>query len=268
MTPIGTFTSDSGAAYKFSVPRQGAMHPGHPGVVHLLRNAGFEPALRDLEGFDRIWLLFLFDRNQGWHPTVRPPIPPADHERVGVFASRSPYRPNPVGLSCVRLLGIQGLDLEVDEADLLDGTPIIDIKPYIPKIDAFPNARAGWVDSQRSELWEIIVSGRVETLAKFLLKQRGPDLVSMASVQLRENPFDATRKRVVRLDETHAVLSLRMFRIDVLIDMPYSRLTLADIRSGYTVQDLLPGTEDPYGDKSLHRAFQAFKDSFNSIQAC
>lgn len=268
MTPIGTFSSDSDATYKFSVPRQGSMHPGHPGVVRLQRNAGFEPALRDLEGFERLWLLFLFDRNEGWRPTVRPPIPPADHERVGVFASRSPYRPNPIGLSCVRLLGMDGLDLHVDEADLLDGTPILDIKPYIPKVDAFPNARAGWVDSQRSDLWEIVVSSRVETLAHFVLEQGGPDLLSMASVQLRENPFDASRKRIVRQDETHAVLSLRMFRIDLLVDEAAAVLTLADIRSGYGVQDLLPGTADPYRDKDLHRAFCAFRPSEKEPSAC
>jgi tRNA-Thr(GGU) m(6)t(6)A37 methyltransferase TsaA len=100
-------------------------------------------ALRDLEGFERIWIIFVLDRSQGWGPLVRPPRGKA---KRGVLATRSPDRPNPIGLSAVELLSIEGRTLCVRGHDLLDGTPILDIKPYVPYADAFPSSKAGWID--------------------------------------------------------------------------------------------------------------------------
>ena len=100
-------------------------------------------ALQDLGGFERIWLLFAFHRSQGWAPRVKPP---RGGVRRGVLATRSPDRPNAIGLSCVTLVAVDGRTLRVRGLDLLDGTPILDIKPYVPYADAFPDARAGWID--------------------------------------------------------------------------------------------------------------------------
>ena len=102
VNPIGSFFGD--AVYKYDVPRQGSLFAGHPGRIELKPGNNFEMALRDLEGFERIWVIFQFHENEGWRPTTRPPVPPKGRDRVGTFASRSPYRPNPIGLSCVRLL--------------------------------------------------------------------------------------------------------------------------------------------------------------------
>ena len=135
--PIGYF--HGGPARKYEAPRQGVF-AGGAGRVELLPGRNFETALRDLEGFSRIWLLFAFDRNGAtWRPTAHPPVTAPGRARVGVFASRAPYRPNPIGLSCVRLVAVDGRVVEVDEADLLDGTPVLDIKPYVPAADAFPD---------------------------------------------------------------------------------------------------------------------------------
>ena len=135
---------------KFGIPRQS-------GLVEELRAAVvFEPeyrdpaALRGLEGFTHIWLIWQFSENlrEGWSPTVRPPRL-GGNERMGVFATRSPFRPNPIGLSCVRLLGVEqdrdlGPVLAVAGADLMDGTPILDVKPYIPYADSHPEASGGF----------------------------------------------------------------------------------------------------------------------------
>jgi tRNA-Thr(GGU) m(6)t(6)A37 methyltransferase TsaA len=102
-----------------------------------------ETAWRDLEGFARIWLVFVFDRSQGWTPLVRPP---RGGGKRGVLATRSPHRPNAIGLSAVELLAVEVGALRVRGLDLLDGTPILDIKPYVPYADAFPTAAAGWID--------------------------------------------------------------------------------------------------------------------------
>ena len=143
LEPIG-FVKSGGGNYPQEAPRQ-AVFARNSGVIELLPGHGYEQALEDLGGFERIWLIFLFDRNGGgWKPKVRPPDGSV-HKR-GVFATRSPHRPNPLGISAVELDRIEGRKLFIRNFDLLDGTPILDIKPYIPAADAFPNARAGWRD--------------------------------------------------------------------------------------------------------------------------
>lgn len=101
-------------------------------------------AFRDLVGFERIWLLFVFDRSDGWKAEVKPP---RGGGKRSVLATRSPHRPNPIGLSAVQLIAVEDRALRVRGVDLLDGTPIIDIKPYVPYADAFPGAAAGWIDA-------------------------------------------------------------------------------------------------------------------------
>ncbi|CAH2031559.1 tRNA (N6-threonylcarbamoyladenosine(37)-N6)-methyltransferase TrmO [Trichlorobacter ammonificans] len=102
-----------------------------------------ERALQDLSGFDRLWLIFAFHLNEGWKSTVKPP---RGGPKRGVLATRSPHRPNAIGLSAVELLKVEGRILHLRGVDLLDGTPVLDIKPYVPYADAFPDAEAGWID--------------------------------------------------------------------------------------------------------------------------
>ena len=132
---------------KFGIPRQSGLADTLEGTVVLEKAFASPEALRGLEAFGRIWLIWGFsaNRQEGWSPTVRPPRL-GGNKALGVFATRSPYRPNPLGLSCVRLERIEGTVLHVRGADLMDGTPIYDIKPYIPYADAFPDAAGGFVD--------------------------------------------------------------------------------------------------------------------------
>ena len=139
---------------KFGVPRQSGLVP------ELTARVVFEPeyrnpdALRGIEGFDRLWLIWQFSESvlDEWRPTVRPPRL-GGNARMGVFATRSPFRPNPLGLSCVELDGVEwdasdGPALRVRGADLMDGTPIYDVKPYAPYADAFPDARGGFASAR------------------------------------------------------------------------------------------------------------------------
>ena len=146
---------------KFGVPRQS-------GLVEALRaRIVFEPeyrnadALRGIEGFSHLWLIWQFSEavREDWSPTVRPPRL-GGNERMGVFATRSPFRPNPIGLSCVRLERIEFSDargpvLHVAGADLMDGTPIYDIKPYIPYADCHPDAAEGFTGQTRTHHLEV-----------------------------------------------------------------------------------------------------------------
>ena len=194
--PIGVF--HGGASYKYEAPRQGVF-AGGAGCVELAPGRNFETALRGLEGFERIWLVFVFNRNAGaWRPTTRPPVPVPGLDRVGTLASRAPYRPNPIGLSCVRLVGVRGRMIDVEEADLLDGTPILDVKPYVPAADAFPEARTGWLERGAEAPWRVETTSAFDAATAFVLSAGGPDLARTARLQLSCAPFDASRKRVAR----------------------------------------------------------------------
>ena len=146
---------------KFGVPRQS-------GLVDALESTiVFEPefrnpdALRGLEGFSHLWLVWVFDQaiRETWSPTVRPPRL-GGNQRMGVFATRSPFRPNPIALSSVKLAGIEqtaefGTVLKIRGADLMDGTPILDIKPYIPYADSHPDAVGGFASAPAGETLKV-----------------------------------------------------------------------------------------------------------------
>ncbi len=151
---------------KFGIPRQ-------PGLVEaeasleLLPPYNRSEAVRGLEGFSHIWLTFVFHgiKQQAWRPTVRPPRL-GGNQRIGVFASRSTHRPNPIGLSVVELLGIDqgegGVVLRLKGADLLDGTPVLDIKPYIPYADAIAGASAGFAPAPPAAGLEVVFTPEAE----------------------------------------------------------------------------------------------------------
>ncbi len=144
---------------KFGLPRQSGLVEGIRGRIVFEPQYRQPEALRGLEGFSHIWLIWGFSqaKREGWSATVRPPRL-GGNERVGVFASRSPFRPNALGLSCVKLESIEwegslGLVLRVSGADLMDGTPIYDIKPYLPYADSIPEAGDGFTgDRDRAQL--------------------------------------------------------------------------------------------------------------------
>lgn len=130
---------------RFGTPQQAsAVDSDAEAVLHMDAEQIPPEALADLAGIERIWVVSWLDRGGTWAPSVRPPR--GTRQRRGLFATRSPDRPNPIGLSAVRLLAVDGCDLRVRGIDLLDGTPILDVKPYLPYADAFPDARAGWID--------------------------------------------------------------------------------------------------------------------------
>lgn len=146
---------------KFGVPRQSGLIEGLRAQILFLPEYRSPEAVRGLEGFSHLWLIWQFSQVPAgkWSPTVRPPRL-GGNKRVGVFASRSPFRPNPLGLSCVELESIElngpeGPVLQVLGADLVDGTPIFDIKPYLPSADCKPEARGGFTDEKSWQQLEV-----------------------------------------------------------------------------------------------------------------
>lgn len=146
-TPIGIIHSPF--KEKFGVPRQPGIAPAAQATLELLPPYDRDEALEGLAGFSHVWIVFVFHAtaDQSWNPTVRPPRL-GGNMRVGVFASRATFRPNPIGLSVVELAGFGREDgklvLHLRGADLIDGTPVLDIKPYVPYVDSIPNAAGGF----------------------------------------------------------------------------------------------------------------------------
>ena len=169
---------------KFGIPRQAGLADKVESRVEFAGKYRNPDAIRGVEGFSRLWLIWGFSEAKiaEWSPTVRPPRL-GGNERVGVIATRSPYRPNSLALSSVKLLRVEGGDLIVAGADVLDGTPVYDIKPYLPYADAFPDERAGWTEGARElslsvelpdELMERIAPGKREALLSVLRNDPRP----------------------------------------------------------------------------------------------
>ncbi len=170
LTPIAFIRTEFPA--KFGIPRQAGLAEELRGKIVFEPVYRVDEALRGLEGFSHIWLIWGFseNRDRGWTPTVRPPRL-GGNARLGVFATRSPFRPNGLGLSCVRLLGLQkeeglGTTLLVAGADLMDKTPIYDIKPYLPYADCRTDAVGGFATA---------VPDRLEVLIPPALKEKVPE---------------------------------------------------------------------------------------------
>ena len=195
LTPIAVIRSPF--KEKFATPRQSGLTPSVKAHIEFLPGYCCKESIHGLEGFSHIWLLFIFHQHldQGWSPTVRPPRL-GGNRRVGVFASRSPFRPNPIGLSAVKLLNIHNeagtLALEVQGADLIDGTPIVDIKPYIPYADSFAGAQGGFADSAPQPCLEVSFSDKARRrLSDF--STEAPELETLIRETLSLDPRPAYR---------------------------------------------------------------------------
>ena len=244
--PIGILRG--GGDFPQQAPRQG-VYARNEGFVELFPGHNYEQALEDLDGFDRIWLLFVFDRNSNWKPKVQPPY--GIDRKVGVFASRSPYRPNGIGLSAVELEKVDGLKIHIRNFDLLEGTPVLDIKPYIPEADAFPDAKAGWRDLV-PPVPELLITPEAALQMKRLLLCGGPDLADVARIQLTLQSGDPARQRISGVPGREQTLAYRTWRIAFVREK--ERVAVLGISSGYSPEELADA-EDVYNDKKIHREF-------------
>ena len=213
---------------KFGIPRQS-------GLVSTKGTIVFEPeyrkeeALKGLEEYSHLWLIWEFSEvvRENWSPTVRPPRL-GGNKRCGVFATRSPFRPNPIGLSCVRLLGIEkspekGMVVEVEGADLMDGTPILDIKPYLPAADCHPEALGGFATKVEQHFLQVEIPEE--------WKARIPEdkLTALEGV-LREDPRPAYQK------DPERIYGMPFAGMDVHFQVKNGILTVCEI-TGYKKSD-------------------------------
>ena len=231
---------------KVEAPRQSTVAADVAGTVEVLPE--YRDALTDLEGFERIWLVFWFDRATGWRPKV---LPPRSQDRRGVFATRSPHRPNPIGMSAVRLSRVEGLDLHVRDLDLVDRTPILDIKPYLPYADSFPESGAGWLErSDPRRAWSVTFAPPTEPALAWVQRETGLDLRARVEAALALGPQPHAYRRI-RRTSAGPVLAVKEWRARFRVEAE-GMIVVEEIGSGYRPRDLARGGEPVH---ALHRAF-------------
>ncbi|MGA2449178.1 MAG: tRNA (N6-threonylcarbamoyladenosine(37)-N6)-methyltransferase TrmO [Polyangiaceae bacterium] len=250
--PIGIVHSPF--AERMQAPRQAPVAEGARAVIELTAGLGYEWAIEDLGGWEYLWVLFVFHRNiedgRTWKPKV---LPPRSEVRRGVFATRSPHRPNPIGLSAVRLERVDGLVLHIRNVDLLDGTPVLDIKPYVAYADAYPTAGSGWLESHDPRpTWQVDFDERA-LAALAWLRERGvhlqPEIVSVLSLGPQPHPY-----RRIRSLGAGCSLGLHDWRVDFMVDG--ERIVVREVHTGYKPRQLAEGdVAGPDGNLELHTAF-------------
>ena len=226
--PIGVIRTPY--ADRYAAPRQvEASEQRTEGVIELFPGRNFEQALADLEGFEKIWVLYWFHLNTTWKPKV---LPPRGRVRRGLFATRSPHRPNPIGLSAVTLLGVNGRTLAIENPDMLDGTPVLDIKPYIPYADAFPEARAGWLDAIPQRTYTTLWSEPAAAQHLWLFHHFGIDLRSIVDPLLQVDPFPHPYRRITASEDGTHCMACQSWRIVFTVED--TTVHVHTVASGYT----------------------------------
>lgn len=249
-TPIGYFHSSQ--TEKYMAAKQSPLsHPESNGRILLCPDCNYETALEDLQGFERIWLIYWFHNNHGWKPKV---MTPRGGSKRGVFATRSPHRPNPIGLSCVPLIAVSGRELHIGPNDLLDGTPILDIKPYLNYADAFPESRQGWIDdSIQNTPYNVVWSQLALNQAGFIEQHAIPNFKESVELRLKDNPFPFPSHRIKEIGQNKYELALKTWRVIYLVQE--HTVTIESIRSGYDEDTLQGRKASRWDDVAIHLAF-------------
>ncbi len=261
LEPIGFVRASHGS--KVEAARQPAAASGTHGRIELLAGRDFEHALDDLAGWEYIWVIFHFHLNKSWRPKVLPPR--STSGRKGLFATRSPHRPNPLGLSAVRLERIEGLTLHLGNHDMLDGTPVLDIKPYVAYTDAHPAARSGWLEDAASAAahagggapadplprYEVSMDPLASQQAAWIESRTGLAISERIRATLALGPEPHPYRRIRRQGDT-LQLAVKEWRVRFLVSA--RAVQVLEINSGYRATQLDPSRPDA-GLLDAHRDF-------------
>ena len=259
LTPIGIVHSPW--RDKRSAPRQPSEARGVAGTIELRPGGSFEHALSDLQEWSHVWVLFWFHLNRGWHSKV---LPPRSDRKRGVFATRSPHRPNPLGLSVLALERVAGRTLYVRDLDILDQTPVFDIKPYVAYSDAPPDANAGWLDHGRARdhgpRYEVQLAERAAQQLAWLEPRIAFDLRATAEEVLRAGPTPHPYRRIRREGNAYR-LAVKDFRLRFSVEG--SVIIVQEVSTGYRQRVLADpkATATERTPLDVHRDFQRhFRD--------
>lgn len=247
--PIGVVRSPFGD--RVSAPRQPYVAADAVGTIELHAGRDFEDALADIERWSHLWVLYWFHLNEGWRPKV---LPPRSNEKRGVFATRSPHRPNPIGLSPMKLLRVEGRVLHVSGVDVVDGTPVLDLKPYVPFADIVPDASTGWIGNDPDPAYEVRWEPLAQQQAAWLRDTHAVVLTPSVDKQLALGPRPHAYRRIRELDDGTRVLSVHDWRVQFRVE---ERTAIVErLRSGYRPSQLF-GEGETDAKLVAHRAFAA-----------
>jgi tRNA-Thr(GGU) m(6)t(6)A37 methyltransferase TsaA len=211
---------------KYAAPRQPASATEKSvGIIRLNERCNFEQALHDLQGFDYIWVIFWFHKNKNWKPKVLPPH--GGRTKRGLFSTRSPHRPNPIGLSLCKLIDIKGRTIRVENPDMLDGTPVLDIKPYIPHAESHPKARAGWIDEsneQTAPLYRVLFTPKVRKALREMVPEERRQVKSYLTGLLSRDPYPHVYRRIRKSNERSSIIAVKRWRFLFTIEGKTVRL--------------------------------------------
>jgi tRNA-Thr(GGU) m(6)t(6)A37 methyltransferase TsaA len=250
LEPIG-FVRTS-LATKVEAPRQPRAAEGTSARIELIPGRNFEHALEDLSRWKLIWVIFWFHHNPGWRPKVLPPR--STTGRKGVFATRSPHRPNPIGLSVVRLEKIDGLNIHILDADILDGTPVLDLKPYVAYTDSHPDAGNGWLDDRPADpvaAYEVTFTELAAEQAHWIASRTGLAIEERIRSTLALGPEPHPYRRIRRFDDGMQ-LAVKEWRVRFTVDGRDVRVSA--IASGFRESQLASGADDDV--LQAHREFR------------
>jgi tRNA-Thr(GGU) m(6)t(6)A37 methyltransferase TsaA len=212
-TPIGVLRTPY--PDRVSAPRQPAVGAEAEGTIELYPGHNYEHALDDVAGWSHLWVIFVFHLNEGWRPKVLPPR--SDGRRRGLFATRSPHRPNPIGLSVVKLIGVEGLTLRVRGLDMVDRSPVLDLKPYVPYADSVDEASGGWLAAaDPGPSYEIRWAPLAAEQASFLAAEHGVDLRPAIDQALALGPQPHPYRRI-RVDGDGFRLAVKEWRVRFVV---------------------------------------------------
>jgi len=242
---------------KFDSPHQPKNSDEQRNVIQLYPGKGFDVALRDLATFDRIWLIWWFHKNSTWRPLVLPPR--GDATRRGVFATRSPHRPNPIGITSVPLLGVEKLTIIVGNTDLVDGTPILDIKPYIQTVDAFPDASMGWISGVEEKLlqptrYTVVYSSLATAQIEWLRGTWGITFIERAYDALSRDPTIHRTRRIRKWQDNQLQMGCGGWRI--IFTVSDLHVSIEKIVPGYPDSLLLDQDNNQIPDQEAQIAFK------------
>jgi tRNA-Thr(GGU) m(6)t(6)A37 methyltransferase TsaA len=234
---------------RVSAPRQATVAPEVAGEVEFFPGRGFEHALEGLGAWDKAWLIFVFHKNveqgRGFRPKV---LPPRGTRKHGVLATRSPHRPNPIGLSAVTIERVEGLVVRVRGLDLIDGTPVLDLKPYVAYADAFPAAAAGWLASDPKPSWTVHFASPARARLEWL-RERGIVLEAAIASALALGPEPHPYRRI-RSRGSGLTIALKEWRADFTVDGHV--LVVSTLRTGYRARQIATDA-----GLEVHRSFVA-----------
>lgn len=249
--PIGVFRSSSSERYQ--APHQPHVELSEKGRIEIHPQTHAHQALDDLQGVSHLWVIFGFHRTEGhWKPKVKTP---GAERKIGVWATRSPHRPNGLGLSVVPLLEVKGLNLLVGHHDILDGSPVYDIKPYLENVDALEGTTVAWREHHHEPKSLAFEKRALEQLQ--WLKERSVDLMSLSETTLKLYPEPRHEKRTQLLRQEgevlHCRLAVKTWRVDYRLDS--EMVEVMEVSSGHHRDVLMGEREEDWSDLPLHREF-------------